>query len=252
MNAIRLLLLAALVLGWPSSAFAVIAHDVTTTGGSSSTTSSCTTSHTAAASGVTIALAWLGLDGGEAVSGATYGGDAMTFIGQSGALPLGSDENIFLWARFNPKQGTQSVVMSHDSDNHDVCIVKTFSGTLLTSDAIAQFGSYDNGGAACTSAAVTLTLAATTNFMVSASVWQGGDVTPITTYTNCDNQRSDFHSGVNDPNNDDSMNDCESTGDTGSFTHTIDDNLTDECAMFSVELTDIEPPPSTRRVWTTQ
>jgi hypothetical protein len=234
----------------PSAAWGAIAHDATSHHPSSSTSTNCGGSHGGGASGVTLALMWVGLDADDAVSAATYGGETMTLVGTSGSASLGSDQKMHLYYKADPLQGTQTGSATVTSSNHNVCIIQTFSGTLTTADAIVQFGGFDNGGVTCSvNANVTLVLEDTANWMVSASVWHGGDHDPMTSYTNC-TSRVDSATGTN-TSSDDSYNQCDSTGDSGSLTHTIVSPTNDECAMVSVEITDIEPPAADRRIFIT-
>jgi hypothetical protein len=195
---------------------------------------------------VTLALMWVSLDADVAISAVTYGGEAMTLVTTSGSASLGSDQKMHLYYKANPLQGTRTATATHDSDNHDGCVVQTFSGTLTTADAIVQSDGTDNGGVTCAVApALTLNLGDTGNWMLSASSWHGGDHTPMSSFTNC-TSRVDQHTGNTNATNDDSFNQCDSTGHSGNRTHTITSSVNDECAMVSVEITDIEPPSRKR------
>jgi len=230
-----------------SNSHADIALDLSTsyeTSVPSSTT--CGGSHLAAASGVTLALMWVGMDADETISSITYGGDTMTLVTTSGSASHPGDEKMHLYMKADPKQGTQTGTTTVSSDDHVGCVIQTFTGTLTTAGAVVQSAGYDNSGAECATALVALTLASTANWMVSGSVWHGANNTPITTFTNC-TSTEDGSTGPSSES-DDAYNTCDSTGDSGSLTHTIDAPTTDECAMVSAELA----AASSRRIFLVQ
>lgn len=227
------------------SAEAAIAFDVGTPNVSTATATTCNFSHAAAASGVTLALVFVGLDADVTISNATYAGNAMSLIRTSGTASAAADEKMHLYAAYDPPDGTQTVDIDYGSDDHHFCLAMTFTGTLTTSSAIVQSTGYDNSGAVCATAPTTLVLGATTNWMITSSVWQGADEDPFTP-TNCAD-RQDGDTGGGSATADDSFQQCDSTGSSGSVTHTITPTGGDECGSVSVEITDIAPPAVTPR-----
>jgi hypothetical protein len=219
------------------AALGAIAFDAGTVNTSTASASTCNFTHTPVGT-PTLALIWVGLDADETISNATYGGTAVTPIAVSGTTAVATDEKMHLYARFNPPSGAQTVDIDYSTDDHHFCLAMTFTGTLTTSKAIVKSEVYDNGGATCTTAAVTLNLVATGNWMVSASVWDGGD-TDTFTPTNC-TDRQDGATGTS-TTADDGYQQCDSTGNSGLRTHTITPTVTDECGMISIEITDTAP-----------
>lgn len=236
---IRVLFTALLLLSLASPLWAAIAHDVSTPNTSSASTTGCSFSHTPSGT-PTLVLFWIGLDAPETIdSNPTYGGQATTFIGNSGTTTNAGDQKVHLYYLANPPSGTQTATAGFSTDDHHTCLVQTFTGTG-TSNPIVDWNAYDNGGSACTTATTTIALAETTNWMVTFSVWHGGDTDPFTVEESAtDIERGEGETGTS-TSSDDGYAYGDSTGDSGSTTHTTDANVSDECAQISVEISETD------------
>lgn len=229
------LLLILFIILIPRIVFAAIAHDASTVSKSSETATTCNFTHTAIGT-PTLALLFIGLKGDETITGTpTWGGTNMVAVASTSTSDAG-DQNVFLYELHTPGTGGKTVDADFSSTIHHSCIAITFTGTHAT-DATVESNVYDNSGATCTTATTTLTLNSTASWMVTSHSWHGGDTDPFTeaNYT----ERSDTETGGGSTSNDAGFGHGDSTGNTGSLTHTTTPSVTDECAQVSVEL--IEP-----------
>ena len=210
-----------------------IAFDATTVVASSATSqTACNFTHTPVGT-PTLVLVWIGMKASRTISVATYGGQAMSLVAVSGSASAAGDEKMHLYEKHSPLGGAQTVNVEFTLDNHYTCIAQSFTGTHA-SDATVEDDGYDNSGGTCAAATTTLTMNATSSWMVTASVWHGADALPIaeTGFT----ARGEGETGGGETSNDDAYNYGDSTGDTGSLSHISDAAVTDECGQVSVEL----------------
>lgn len=231
-------------------AWAAIAHDKTTVDiNTAPSVSTCSFTHTPTGT-PTLVLMFIGLDANETIDGPgctntcpTYGGTDMVLVAETNATGT-NDEKVWLYELHSPAAGAQTVTANYSTNQSHWCSVTTYTGTHAT-DATVEVAEYDNSGGPCATADTTITLDATTSWMVTGAYWQGGDLDPLTetNYTirtgidgNDADDTTEGETGGGDSADDDSYSQGDSTGHSGSRTHTSDGASSDECAQISVEL----------------
>ena len=163
----------------------------------------------------------------------TYGGEDMSLVVAS-PVGGGTEQIVFLYELISPSSGAQTAFADFTTDDHHTCIAQTFTGTNATNPTV-ETNTYDNSGSQCTAAVTTLTLDATTSWMVT--VFSGDNAVnslPIaeTNFTS----RGEGETGGS-ATTDDVYTYGDSTGDSGSLAHTSTPAVaTNECAQVSVEL----------------
>ena len=214
----------------PAAPAGGIAHDATTvyTAG----TTNCNFNHTALGT-PTIGLLWVLIDGNETIeAGPTWGGSAMSEVDVTTGGG-GTEQKIHLYELHTPGAGLKAVAIDISTDDELTCIAQTFTGTHAT-DATVETDWFDAAGGACATsdAQTTITLNATSSWMVTGGIFSGNDMSPFTPANYTIRGEGGGGSDIDDYVYGDS------TGDSGSLTHTTAHSSAsgDECAVMSVEL----------------